>query len=216
MTQKTSVVIYASFHLHADAWQALLQEEAFLRVVAATDNLEQVERWGSGKSRVAVLVDVPRPTGELASRAAQNLAGAGLLFLVDSYNLEAVMPLIQAGANGCIARDESRARLVRSLIAVGRDELALPEEVASEVLIALARDQLPGDGLSEDLTQREREVLDQLAMGSTNKDIAQALMISVRTVEAHLRSVYAKLNVSSRTEAVLWAVQNGYGVGADM
>ncbi len=100
---------------------------------------------------------------------------------------------------------------MRALIAVGRDELALPEQVAGDVLIALARDQHPGSGLVEELTDREREVLNQLAMGSTNKDIAQQLMISVRTVEAHLRSVYAKLNVSSRTEAVLWAVQNGYG-----
>jgi DNA-binding NarL/FixJ family response regulator len=60
------------------------------------------------------------------------------------------------------------------------------------------------------LTEREAEVLRLLAQGLTNKDIAQALIISVRTVEAHLRNIYAKLGVDSRTEAALWSVRNGY------
>ncbi|MCA9946526.1 MAG: response regulator transcription factor, partial [Anaerolineales bacterium] len=52
-------------------------------------------------------------------------------------------------------------------------------------------------------------VLTRLAQGMTNKEIAQTLFLSVRTVEAHLHNVYGKLNVASRTEAVLWAVQHG-------
>ncbi|HEY4724252.1 MAG TPA: LuxR C-terminal-related transcriptional regulator [Anaerolineae bacterium] len=50
-----------------------------------------------------------------------------------------------------------------------------------------------------------------LAQGLTNKDIAQTLILSVRTIDAHLRSIFAKLNVRSRTEAALWAARNGYG-----
>ena len=61
------------------------------------------------------------------------------------------------------------------------------------------------------LSERETEVLRLLAQGHTNKDIAQALILSVRTVEAHLRNIFAKLGVNSRTEAALWAVQHGYG-----
>ncbi len=215
MTDKTNLIIYTPRRLHADAWQALLGAEVFLELLGTTDSLEQMRQWRSGEGRMAVLVDVPQPASALAARAAHDVPEAGLLFLVDDYDLETVLPLIQAGANGCISRDESHASLVRALIAVGRDELALPEQVAGDVLLALARDKHPKGGLIEELTEREREVLNQLAMGSTNKDIAQALMISVRTVEAHLRSVYAKLEVSSRTEAVLWAVQNDYGAGAD-
>jgi DNA-binding NarL/FixJ family response regulator len=60
------------------------------------------------------------------------------------------------------------------------------------------------------LSERETDVLRLLAQGYTNKDIAQTLFLSVRTVEAHLRSIFAKLDVSSRTEAALWAVQHGY------
>ncbi|HET7376275.1 MAG TPA: response regulator transcription factor, partial [Anaerolineae bacterium] len=61
------------------------------------------------------------------------------------------------------------------------------------------------------LTEREIEVLRLLAQGSTNKDIAQTLILSVRTIDAHLRSIFAKLNVRSRTEAALWAARYGYG-----
>lgn len=215
MTDKTHLIIFTPRNLHADAWQALLGAEVFLKLLGATDSLEQVQQWSSGGGRKAVLVDVPQPGSALAARLSNIVPEAGLLFLLDDYDLETVLPLIQAGANGCISRDESRAPLVRALIAVGRDELALPEQVAGDVLLALARDEHPQGGLIDELTEREREVLNQLAMGSTNKDIAQTLMISVRTVEAHLRSVYAKLEVSSRTEAVLWAVQNGYGAGDD-
>jgi DNA-binding NarL/FixJ family response regulator len=213
MAEKTIVILYTPWSLQAEAWKALLEEEAFLRFLGATDRLEQVSGWISGGMRTAVIVDVPQPGSQQAERASHAAPEAGLLFLVDSYDLEILLPLIRAGAKGCVSRDAPRAYLVRALIAVGRDELALPDEIASEVLLALARDRRPGGGPYEELTERERDVLAQLALGLTNKDIAQELMISVRTVEAHLRSIYGKLEVSSRTEAALWAVQNGYAPG---
>jgi DNA-binding NarL/FixJ family response regulator len=64
--------------------------------------------------------------------------------------------------------------------------------------------------LPSGLTRREIEVLHLLSHGMSNRDIAQKLFVSVRTVEAHLRSLYGKLDVSSRTEAALWAVRHGY------
>jgi DNA-binding NarL/FixJ family response regulator len=66
-------------------------------------------------------------------------------------------------------------------------------------------------GLIESLSEREVEVLKFLAQGLTNKDIAQTLFLSVRTVEAHLRNIFGKLGVRSRTEAALWANKHGYG-----
>jgi DNA-binding NarL/FixJ family response regulator len=82
--------------------------------------------------------------------------------------------------------------------------------MASKVMLALARGDIRPQRTVETLTDREREVLSLLARGLTNKDIAQSLFLSVRTIEAHLRNIYGKLDVNSRTEAVLWAVQHGY------
>jgi len=100
--------------------------------------------------------------------------------------------------------------LIRALIAAARGEMALPPDIAGQALAALARGDSALPPIVEPLTERESDVLHLLASGMTNKDIAQALIISVRTVEAHLRSIYSKLGVDSRTEAALWAVQNGY------
>jgi DNA-binding NarL/FixJ family response regulator len=78
--------------------------------------------------------------------------------------------------------------------------------------VALARGEVGQEESSVTLTEREREVLNFLAQGYTNKDIAQSLFLSVRTVEAHLRNIYGKLGVTSRTEAALWAVNHDHAL----
>lgn len=135
----------------------------------------------------------------------------GLLFLVQSYDLSEVLPLLQAGATGFVSRDETTGNLARAIIATGRGEIVLPAEIAFQSLVTLAREQSLTTLPVRELSERETEVLNLLAQGLTNKDIAQTLVLSVRTVEAHLSSIFAKLGVRSRTEAVLWAVRRGYG-----
>ncbi len=132
---------------------------------------------------------------------------AGILCLVNEYNLQQIVGLLQAGVGGCLLRDAEVPDLIRALVAVGRGEIVLPPALASQALAALARGRLPQETTAESLTDREKDVLSLLAKGMTNKEIAQCLFLSVRTVEAHLQNIYGKLNVSSRTEAVLWAVQ---------
>lgn len=112
---------------------------------------------------------------------------------------------------GCISRNDSVSDLARAIIAVGRGEIALSPHIAARALAAMARGVTIGGGLIEPLSEREIEVLRLLGQGLTNKDIAQTLIVSVRTVEAHLRSIFGKLGVRSRTEAALWAIRHGYG-----
>ena len=101
--------------------------------------------------------------------------------------------------------------LARAIIAAGRGELVLPQSVSGRALAALTRGVVIRADLVEPLSKREVEVLHYLAGALTNKDIAQTLFLSVRTVEAHLRNIYGKLGVDTRTEAAIWAVRNGYG-----
>ena len=83
--------------------------------------------------------------------------------------------------------------------------------IAGRALAAMARGETVGETLVEPLSDRETEVLRLLAQGLTNKDMAQTLILSVRTIEAHLRNIFGKLGVTSRTEAALWATKYGYG-----
>jgi NarL family two-component system response regulator LiaR len=206
----TQFVILAPALLQREAWRALLSDQPGIEVVGAIDDAEEVSPLLQSGQPTTVLIDLPAPQPELALQLKAAAPDLGLLFLVQTYELGEILPLLQAGATGCISRDDSVGNLARAIIAVGRGEIALPPHIAARALGALARGETGGAGLIEALTDREVEVLQFLAQGLTNKDIAQTLFLSVRTVEAHLRNIYGKLNVRSRTEAVLWAVKHGY------
>lgn len=221
VSSTTRLIILASAALYREAWSALLCDRPYISLVGAGQDLAETNTFLAPGQPTTILIDQPSPTPELAFQLRAAAPDCGLLFLVQAYHLGEIVALLQAGATGCITRDDSVTDLTRAIIAAGRGEIVLPATIASQVLsslvnttralAALTHSQARGDSLEEALSQRETDILDLLGRGLTNKDIAQTLIISVRTVEAHLRNIYDKLGVHSRTEAALWAVQYGYG-----
>lgn len=209
----THLIIVSPAALQREAWSALLSGRPGIVVSGAAGDAPSLAALSRPVPPVTVLADLPAPSPEIARRLKGAQPEAGLLFLVGSYELDRVLPLLRAGASGCVSRDEAVEDLVRAIVAAGRGEISLPPPVAARALAALARGEPVEAKLADPLSERETEVLRLLARGLTNKDIAQALFLSVRTVEAHLRGVFAKLGVRSRTEAALWAVEQGYGRG---
>jgi len=215
----THLVIFAHAALHREAWRALLSGQPGIRLAGAAGDLAAVTSFLPIGQPSAVLVDQTPPRPDLVRQLKAAVSDCGLLLLVNTYDLGEVIPLLQAGATGCISRDSPVGDLARGIIAAGRGEIVLPPAIAGRALAALARGESvgePGAGsvadLVEPLSDREAEVLRLLARGLTNKDMAQTLILSVRTVEAHLRSIYGKLGARSRTEAALWAVKHGHGL----
>ncbi|MCB0155853.1 MAG: response regulator transcription factor [Anaerolineae bacterium] len=206
----TQVIIVAQAALYRAAWTALLSRQPDIVVAGASSSLSEISPLLQPGRPTALLLDLP-PLPPLIQQLKTLPAEVGLLFLVDLYELDQVVLLLQAGVTGCLTRDAPVADLARAIIAVGRGEIALPPAIAGRALAALARGEASSDGLIEPLSERESEVLHLLAQGLTNKDIAQTLILSVRTVEAHLRNIFGKLGVHSRTEAALWAAKHGYG-----
>ena len=208
----TRLIIFSSASLHREAWRALLSGQPAILIVDTVADAFEVVPLLQPDQPTTVLVDVLSPQPDLAQQLMTVAPEAGLLFLVQSYELSEVLVLLRAGATGCVSRDASVGDLARAIIAVGRGEIALPPHIAGRALAALARGEpVSDDELIEPLSEREVEVLRLLAQGMTNKDIAQTLILSVRTIEAHLRNIFGKLGVRSRTEAALWAVEHGYG-----
>jgi len=209
----TRLVILAPANLHREAWRALLSGQPDISVVAAIADVSAVASLPlvDHSQPATLLIDFPAPSPDLARQLRASAPGWGLLFLVPSYDLADIVSLLQAGATGCILRDDSVGDLARAIIAAGRGELVLPPAIAAQALVAIARGEAADHAEPEALSEREAEILRLLAQGLTNKDIAQTLILSVRTVEAHLRNIFAKLGVRSRTEAALWAVKHGYG-----
>ena len=205
---KTNLVIFCAATLPRAAWAALLETQPSIFVtqtaVSITDLTQQT------KSPTAVFIDTPQLNEPFIRQLATAVPHAGLLFLVDSYDSNSLVTWLQAGATGFLDRNASVPDLARAIIAIGRGEIVLPPQLAPQVLRLLARGGVKEERPLDSLTEREKEVLTLLAQGLTNKDIAQTLILSVRTIEAHLRNIFSKLQVQSRTEAVLLAVHHGY------
>jgi DNA-binding NarL/FixJ family response regulator len=141
----------------------------------------------------------------------------GILVLTSFSGTEQVIPAIQAGADGYLLKDADPAALDRAIRAVHRGESMLAPEVAAVVMARVAAE-APGAPPAptgadhpdlERLTAREREVLAGLGRGLTNRQLAAELFVSDKTVKTHVSNVLAKLRLSDRTQAALFAVRVG-------
>jgi NarL family two-component system response regulator LiaR len=119
-----------------------------------------------------------------------------------------VMPALNAGAIGYILKNASEKELVEAIQQVSRGEAWLNPAVIGHVLkqINNAEEQ---EGLIEKLTERELDVLKYMARGYSNQDIARLMVVSAATVHSHVSRILAKLEVSSRTQAVIYAMRAG-------
>jgi DNA-binding NarL/FixJ family response regulator len=121
-----------------------------------------------------------------------------------------VQMALAAGATGYLPLGVDMDELVRVLYTVSRGELTLHPSMLPAIIQQVEVGQSkPVSPTPNDLTERERDILSTLSHGLTDREIAQQLFISVRTVQSHLAHIYEKLHVHSRTEAALFAVQHG-------
>ena len=153
-----------------------------------------------------VLLDVHMPGGgglEVIRRA----PGRCYLALSVSDAPEDVIAIIRAGARGYVTKTISGPELAEAIGRVHEGDAVFSPRLAGFVLDAFAAGAAPVDSELDQLTTRERDVLQHLARGYMYKEIAQRLNISVKTVEAHASSVLRKLQLSSRHELARWATE---------
>ena len=133
------------------------------------------------------------------------------IVVLTTYNEDELMVrALQAGARGFLLKDSSRENLLDAIHAAARGETLLKPEILARVLAPQSQPK-PASSPQTDstLTERELEVLQALARGERNKEIAYKLGITERTVKAHLQSIYQKFGVDSRAAAVAVAAQRG-------
>jgi DNA-binding NarL/FixJ family response regulator len=123
----------------------------------------------------------------------------------DEYVLEA----IKAGAMGYLLKDLDAASLVSAVRRVATGESLIDQDVATRLLQDMARKTAPGSSGAALLTDREREILEAIASGLANKEIADKLTISERTVKNHITNIFKKIDVHDRTQAALFAIREG-------
>jgi len=184
----------------------------------ACDGEEAVTLVKELKPDVAIMdVRMPRMSGIEATRKVKaEFPEVAVLALTAHDDDEYVFALLESGANGYLLKTAEIEDLVKAIRAVHAGQPALDPLVTQKVVSQFMNGKSLPDVMAQvgdemdGLTSRELEVLRMVAQGLTNKEVAQQLYISDRTVQAHLSSIFSKLQVSSRTEAVMYAIRKGW------
>ena len=193
----------------------ILEQEPDLKVVGeAADGDEAVKLTGSSKPDVAIIdISMPRVDGIEATRQIKALYPQVAVLILTAYDDDQfVFSLMEAGAAGYLLKSVRGSELVEAIRAVYSGESVLHPSIARKVLNRFVPSLEKGQGQEppETLSQREMEVLQLATQGLSNQDIADELSLSLRTVQAHLGHIFNKLRVSSRTEAVVRALKEGW------
>ncbi|MHC2066753.1 response regulator [Bremerella sp. T1] len=191
-----------------------------LKTLVADTEIEIVGEAATGDAAIAlvdqvkpdvVLLDIRMPEGDgltTLGRLKLDHPNLAILILSTYDNPTYVARAVALGASGYVLKGDTKDRLLDSIRTASRGENAWTRDELRRVTGALATPRLNAD-VEVPLTQRESEVLRQLALGLTNKEIAQALHISYETVKEHVQHILRKVGVSDRTQAAVWAVRKG-------
>lgn len=193
----------------------ILEQEADMDVVAeAADGEEAVKLAGSSKPDVAIIdIAMPKLDGIEATKQIKTLYPAIAVLILTAYDDDQfVFSLLEAGAAGYLLKSVRGSELIEAVRAVYVGESVLHPAIARKVLNRFVpvsgqpQRQKPAEVVSE----REMEILKLATRGLSNQDIANELRLSLRTVQAHLGHIFNKLQVGSRTEAVVRALKDGW------
>lgn len=211
--------------------QALLRE-GFRKLLELEPDMQIVEMAGDGEAALAaaerlyanqtppdvILMDVrmPRMDGITAIREfKKRWPDTHILILTTFDDTEMIYTGLRAGALGYLLKDITSEQLANAVRAASRGEVLLQPNIADKVFAALSQPPVPSrpsptasaltDPAVEDLTEREREILKQVAKGASNREIGETLFITEGTVKNHMSNILSKLGLRDRTQAALYA-----------
>jgi DNA-binding NarL/FixJ family response regulator len=198
-----------------DGTRQILEQEHDMEVIAeAADGAEAVKLAGSTKPDVAIIdISMPGVDGIEATRQIKSLYPSIAVLILSAYDDDQfVFSLLEAGAAGYLLKSVRGRELIEAVRQVHAGESVLHPAIARKVLnrFVPASGKPIGQKNVEVLSDREIEVLKYATRGLSNQEIADELCLSLRTVQAHLGHIFNKLQVSSRTEAVVRALKEGW------
>ncbi|RSJ62522.1 response regulator transcription factor [Streptococcus gordonii] len=186
--------------------KSYLDLQADVEVVAESSNgREGVEQALELRPDVIIMdIVMPEMNGIEATMAIlETWPEAKILILTSYLDNEKIYPVLDAGAKGYMLKTSSADEILHAIRKVARGEIAIETEVSKKV--QYHRNHIE---LHDDLTARERDILGLLAKGYENQRIADELFISLKTVKTHVSNILSKLEVSDRTQAVVYAFQH--------
>jgi DNA-binding NarL/FixJ family response regulator len=212
-------VLIADDHtLFRDGLRALLASIADIEVVGEAASGRETLRLAIENQPDVILMDIQMPdlNGIEATRQILRTSPhVGIIILTMFQDDDTVFAAMRAGARGYVLKGADQAVLLRAVRAVANGESLFSPEIAARLMqffASLAPAARPE--LFSELTEREREILSFIADGQTNAEIAEKLVISMKTVRNHVSNIFSKLQVADRAQAVIRAREAGLGGSA--
>ncbi len=211
---RIKILLVEDHKIVREGTRQLLEQSPDLEVVGeAADGMEAVQLAADLHPNVIVMdVRLPRLNGIEATRTITARYPQTRVLILSAYDDDNyVFPLLEAGASGYLLKTASGAELAEAIRQVYSGQKTLSSRITAKIINRLGgRGSNRGMGMTEGLTDREMEVLRAAAHGQPNKAIASFLAISPQTVQVHLRNIFAKLGVDSRSQAVAYAIRHGW------
>ncbi len=214
-----SVLIVEDDAVTRRALSLAIESEPALNLVAALDSVKPALDWLENQAVDVLLTDLGLPDGsgvEIILACARRHPNSDIMVITMSSDEANVLACIEAGASGYVLKDAGRIDIVRAVLDLRAGGSPMSPAIA-RMVIARVRDgkKVAPTPASPDsmelttLTKREAAILDLIARGDTYGEVAQLLSVSVSTVQTHIKSIYGKLSVHSRGEAVFEAHRRG-------
>jgi DNA-binding NarL/FixJ family response regulator len=203
-----TVLIAEDQTLFREGIKDVLEDEKWIRVIGEAADGEEAVRLAKKHKPDVILMDLklPKMDGISATKIIRKECPDTNVLMLSSFEDEAhVMEAVQAGANGYLSKMLPLAELVNALKTFSNEGMMIPQQMMSKLLQGLRQS---GSGpVAAALTKTEMRVLDFLGKGTTNKEMATGLSCSEKTVKNHLNSIFQKLGVTNRTEAVVKGIE---------
>jgi two-component system, NarL family, response regulator NreC len=212
--RKTRILLADDHKLMRSGLKALIEQQPDLTVVGeADDGRQAVALAGTLKPDLLVMdIGMPNLNGiEAARQITQATPGTAIVILSMHSDESYVLRALKAGAKGYLLKDSAESDLIRAVHAVAGGKSFFSPAVSKVLLDDYVR-KLQRSGAEDAydlLTPREREILQLIAEGKSNKDVANLLNLSVYTVETHRSNIMEKLNLRGIPELILYAVRKG-------
>jgi len=211
----TTILLADDHVLVRQGTRELLERENDLLVVGEAGDGEEAVDLAANLHPDVVIMDIamPKMSGIEATRKIKSMQPDTAVLILSAYDDDQyVFALLEAGAAGYLLKDVPAQELVEAIRAVHAGESILHPAIARKVInrFASPRQEVTTGIESDQLSDREMEVLKLAAKGMTNMEIANELSLSVRTVQGHLSNIFSKMQVGSRTEAVIQALGKGW------
>jgi NarL family two-component system response regulator LiaR len=212
MSEPITVMIVDDHEMVRQGARGYLEAQPDITVVAEAESGSEAVKLAREVVPDVVLMDLvmPEMDGVEATRKVKDISPRTQIIVLTSYHQdEHVFPALQAGAISYLLKDVKAKELVAAIQQAARGEATLHPRVAARLIRQVRSGEPDKSSPFTELTEREMEVLTLIAKGYTNQKIAEDLVISIGTVKGHVSNILSKLHLADRTQAAVYAWQEG-------